>query len=306
MTDDLILHKGLTPSEPDARDYQIGEMIEKAAEDAALTSLPLPHEPFGHANTYDEHSPAAQPTHHWQGNGNMPQLANEIETVPSDWEGRRGMGNCVLASMLNELKVMLTDGGVGAATALKKIGAIRKALEAYRDVTGADPISGAGDNGTDIRQRLLWQKSTGYTDKASVNHRLGIFGRFSPSDFKTLTFCIYNFDAVVLSCEVTQENERAFTSDWQSGQRPTWDESGEREGQDNHCVCAVGRPNKHAFTIISWDRPIDLTEAFLVNQCHEAWAYSSPDRINKVTGESYRGATPAALDAYIRASLAAH
>ncbi len=116
---------------------------------------------------------------------------------------------------------------------------------------------------------------------------------------------MYHFDAVALSVEVTNANEAAFTRDWQSGVRPVWAESSEAQGQDNHCVCAIGRPDLSHITIISWDRPVNLTNTFRTHQSHEAWCYASPDRINKVTGKSYSGATPTMLEEYVR-SQAAH
>ena len=213
--------KGCIRSKPDPRDFLL-----------ASHTIPTVTPPWGwgHGGTYTN----------WCGNGNMPLLPGE--QVPPSWAISRGKpaGNCVWAAWLNEVKEMLVDAGATPAEALKLVGNAEHGLQLYTN-TGYNLLTGEGDNGTEIRERLLFGQKTGMTLTDGTVHKTGIFAKINPQNLNEMLFGIKYFEAVVLGVTANKPNEQAFNDAYPAG-IAVWDAVGPEEGED-HCIPAVGRPD---------------------------------------------------------------
>jgi len=275
--------KGCIPSKADDRDFLLANHTIPTVEPAFG---------WGHGNTYAN----------WYMNGNGPRVPGEV--LPVTWAAaQRGAGNCVAAARINELKCMLVDAGMSPAEAHAIVGDAETAIKLYIAVyefTGEpayDPETGANDNGLEIRSRLEHDAKVGTTVANGSVHTIGLFAKVDVSNLNELLFAIRNFDACPAGIAVNSENEETFDAKLPAG-HAQWGNEGANEGED-HCVPLVGHPTAGEVVGVTWSRPINLLEAFRTGRMFECWAYLSPDRISKVTGKDYEGASEAVLEEYI-------
>jgi len=275
--------KGCNPSKQDDRDFLLANHTITTVEPAFG---------WGHGNTYLD----------WCMNGNGPVEAGEV--LPAAWTAARGgAGNCVSAARVNELKCMLTDAGMSPAEALAVVGDAESAIKLYIAVyefkgePAYNPETGANDNGLEIRARLEHDAKVGTTVANGSVHTVGLYAKVDVANLNELLFAIRNFDAVPAGITVNNANEETFDRRLPEG-HAVWDNEGPLETED-HCVPLVGHPTADEVVGVTWSRPVNLLEAFRTGRMFEAWAYLSPDRISKVTGRDYEGASEAVLEEYI-------
>jgi hypothetical protein len=274
---------GRKPKTEDGRDFLLAEHLP-----ATLPKIPADH--FGHGNTYSN----------WRMNGNGPE--QEGEGIPSHWTAaKQGAGDCVEAAQVNELKVLLTDAGMKPEEAEALIGSGKTALELYEAITGYNPVTGSGDEGTEIRDRLKYMQKTGLKDAKGRVHKIGVFAAVDPQNVEHLAFAAYHVDAVPLGVSVSRANEEAFAQAEQAGETPVWDHDPESQIEGLHCIPLVGRPDSEHWACPNWALRTLLTEAYREAQVQEGWCYLSPDRISAVTGKSYHGASEDVLAEYVKA-----
>lgn len=275
--------KGCIRSKEDPRDFLLSSHAIPPVEPAFG---------WGHGNTYND----------WCMNGNGPVQAGE--RLPGDWTAAKGgAGNCVAAARVNELKCMLTDAGMSPAEAHQLVGDAETAIKLYQAVYQFkgepvyDPVTGQNDNGLEIRARLEHDAKVGTTLADGSVHKIGVYAKVDVSNLNELLFAIYNFDAVPAGIAVNRQNEETFNRQLPAG-HAQWGTEGANEGED-HCIPLVGRPTALETVGITWSRPINLLEAFRTGRMFEAWCYLAPERISKVTGKDYHGASEEVLEEYI-------
>lgn len=276
-------HKGCIRSKEDPRDFLLANHV-----------IPAVEPPFGwgHGNTYAN----------WCMNGNGPQEPGE--RLPVSWfAAKRGAGNCVAAARINELKCMLTDAGVPPGEAHILVGDAATALNLYIAVyqfkgePAYDPETGENDNGLEIRSRLEHDAKIGTTIADGSVHKTGLYAKVDVTNLNELLFAIKNFDAVPAGAAVNKDNEETFDRKLPAG-HAAWGAEGLNEGED-HCIPLVGHPTPNELVGLSWGRPVNLLEAFRKERLFECWCYLTPDRISKVTGKDYEGASETVLEEYI-------
>lgn len=251
--------------------------------------LPAVPAVFGHGETYQD----------WLMLGNGPSMPGEPPQPASYKEPWEGCGDCVWASAAHEVMESLTDAGQPPA-AVAKLFDTEVVVGEYAKVTGYDPQTGEGDNGTEVRERLVHMQENGILDTAGTLHKIGQFVELEPGNLQHLLEALYFFEGLPLGVQLQKAQMEAFNSAEQSGSTPVWTYVAGSEGLGGHCIPMVGRPDGEHFAALSWGRRLLLTPTFLEKQCDEAWAYVSQDRINKVTGTSYVGVNETQLEAYLR------
>lgn len=275
--------KGCIRSKPDTRDFLLSNH-----------TIPTVEPPFGwgHGNTYFD----------WCMNGNGP--VEPGETLPPNWTAAaKGAGNCVAAARINELKCMLIDAGMPPGEAHILVGDAGTAIRLYVAVyqfkgeAAYDPVTGENDNGLEIRSRLEHDAKLGTVLAGGSTHTIGLYVKVDVTNLNELLFAIKNFDAVPAGITVNQANEETFNAKLPEG-HAVWGSEGPIEAKD-HCVPLVGRPTAEEIVALTWARPVNLIEAFRTERIFEAWAYLSPDRLSKVTGKDYNGASEETLEEYI-------
>lgn len=275
---------GLKPKTEDPRDLELGPLL-------AGIVLPAvtPAYGWGHTGTYSN----------WYMNANGPKQPGE--TLPAAWKAAaEGCGDCVNASAVNELKVALTDAGMGPVAAHSLVGDAETAVRLYHELTGYDPVTGANDEGTEIRARLKYAQNTGIRLADGTRHKIGPYVSFDPQDVPTMLFAVKHFEAVPVGCSVTQANMDEFDRGWQSGTQIVWDYVKGSPEVGLHCIPIAGRPTSKQWAGPNWSKNQHYTEAFRTHQISEGWAYLTPDRLRK-TGLTYEGDPEATLAEYLKA-----
>ncbi len=253
--------------------------------------LPAVPPTFGHGETFQGAG--------WLMLGNGPLLPNEPPppaSYKSPWEG---CGDCVWAAAAHEVMESLTDAGQTPAQAAALFNT-EVVVNEYAKVTNYNPATGEGDNGTEVRSRLVHMQETGILDTAGTLHKVGAFVELEPGNLQHLLEALYFFEALPLGVQIGPAAEAAFNTAEQNGTTPVWTNAAGSEKLDGHCVPMVGRPDGEHFAALSWGRRVLLTPTFMEKQCDEAWAYVTPDRINKVTGKNYDGTDPTQLEEYLQ------
>lgn len=269
---------GKKPFVADSRDFEWAELRKPLVAAGLMPTVPAT---FGHGNTYTN----------WQ------MLANGPDpTAPG--QAKNGAGCCVWSSAANETKIALTDAGEpqGSVSALFN-GATT--ISDYSACTGYNPTTGEHDEGTEIRQALLYRQKTGIVDTKGVRHKIGPFVKGEPGNLQHLLEMVYFFEALPMGMVVTQAQMDQFSEAEAAGHTPVWDYVAGSNQIGGHCIPECGRPDSSHITAITWRLRILLTPRLLEKQCDEVWGYLTPERISKVTGKSYEGATEAQLEEYV-------
>lgn len=250
--------------------------------------LPAVPPTFGHGETYKD----------WLMLGNGPSMPGEPPAPANYKQPWEGCGDCVWAAAAHEVMESLTDAGEPPAS-VAELFDTSIVVDEYASETGFNPATGEGDNGTEVRARLLYMQETGILDTAGTRHKIGPFVELEPGNLQHLLEALYFFEALPLGVQIGAPQMEAFNAAEQNGSTPVWTHAAHSGKLDGHCIPMVGRPDGEHFTALSWGRRVLLTPSFLEKQCDEAWAYVAPDRISKVTGKDYEGADPAQLEEYL-------
>lgn len=254
----------------------------------AAGALPNIPKYFGHANTWEHGG--------WKMLGNGPD-----PTAPG--QSANGCGDCVWASADHETMESLTNSELNDWAADKtKVASLfdgATAVSDYSASTGYNPTTGEGDNGTEIRAALEYRQKTGIIDTEGKRHKIGPYVALEPGNLEHFLEAIFFFEGIPLGLNIQEAQMDQFNQAEASGKVPVWGYVPGSPEVGGHCVPAMGRPNLHAFAGISWALRVFLEATFMEKQCEEAWAYVTPERLSKVTGKTYEGASESQLEEYL-------
>lgn len=241
---------------------------------------------FGHGNTYTDWGMLA--------NGPDP-------TAPG--KAKSGVGCCVWSAAANEKKIALTDSGAPPApTAALFNGATT--VHDY-ETTGYSSRTGAGDNGTEIRARLEFEQKTGIITTLNDRRKIGPYWLVEAGNIQHMLESLYFAEAMPIGLQLQEAQMDQFNQGEASGRQIVWDYVKGSPIDGGHCIAMCGRPDNSHIAAITWRRKIFLTQSLMSNLVDEMWAYADIERISKVTGKSYEGATSAQIEEYLHASAKA-
>ncbi len=251
--------------------------------------LPTVPATFGHGKTYSD----------WLMLGNGPSLPGEPPAPANYKQPWEGCGDCVWAAAAHEVMESLTDAGQSPA-AVAELFNTEVVVGEYAKATNYNPETGEGDEGTEVRARLVHMQETGIRDTAGTLHQLGMFVALEPGNLQHLLEALYFFEGLPLGVQIQEAQMEAFNAAEQSNSTPVWTNVAGSKELGGHCIPMVGRPDGEHFAALTWGQRVLLTPTFLEKQCDEAWAYVTTDRINKVTGTDFVGVNETQLEAYLR------
>jgi hypothetical protein len=276
-------HDGRKPYIYKSTDWRWAEYRADLKAAGVLPKIPLY---FGHANTYEH--------------GAWRMLANGPDpTAPG--KAAEGCGDCVWAAADHETMEMLTDSDPNWPNDKNQIAELfngATAVSDYAACTGYNPETGEGDNGTEIRQALEYRQKTGIIDAKGNRHKIGVYVALEPGNLQHLLEAIYFFEGIPIGIVLQEAQMNQFTMAEEKGKVPVWSYVPGSPDIGGHCVPLMGRPNLHAFAGVSWALRIFLESVFMEKCCEEAWAYLTPERISKVTGKTFEGASEGQLQEY--------
>lgn len=212
--------------------------------------------------------------------GALPQAPGsfgEEELVPKDWGmlGNDEYGDCVFAGAAHE--TMLYN-----AMSRRDVQFDREVvLSDYAAVTGFDPNTGEGDNGTVVRDALNYRRKTGIEDANGSRHKIGAYVALEPGNLAHLKSAIYLFGAVGIGIEFPQSAMDQFNAG-----KP-WSKVRGSRVEGGHYIPLVAERH-HRFVCVTWGKLQPMTQSFYQEYCDEAYALLSNEILNQ-EGKSILG-----------------
>jgi hypothetical protein len=167
----------------------------------------------------------------------------------------------------------------------------RSVLSDYAAVTGFDPITGSGDNGTNVRDALKYRAKTGILDSVGRRHKIGAYVALEPGNWTHLLAALYLFGAVGIGIEFPASAMDQFNAG------KNWSVVRGSSIEGGHYVPLVGR--RSVTRLVTWGQCIGMTQGFYLKYCDESWAILSPEYLK--AGRSLEGFSLAQLQADLKA-----
>lgn len=255
------LRLGKRPYRPDSRDLTV----------KAVFAEPLPEPParFGYGEAYPD----------WQMLGNGPD--------PTVAAGFGGCGDCVFAGAAHETMLWNHEAGREVTFDGKAV------VSDYSAVTGYVVGDENTDQGTDVRDALLYRQKTGVVDAAGVRHRIGAFVALTAGDYDELMRAAWTFEVVGIGIQFPDSAMDQFDR----GQ--VWDVVAGAQIDGGHYVPVTGRVAPDDNGCLTWARRQGFTRAFYEKYADEAWGLVTEEELAK--GVNRRGLDLSQLQAALNA-----
>ena len=207
--------------------------------------------------------------------------------------GNDTAGDCVFAGAGHEIMLWNAEAGkrvdISTDTALKN----------YSRITGYDPSQTdptTGDNptdqGTDVAQWLSARRKVGFLDDHGQPHKVGAYIALEPGNTDQLRYAAYYFDGVGIGVQFPQQWMDMFSQGgrtWPALRRPNY--------VGGHYITAVAFRD-HRPVIVTWGKTVELTLGGYTQNCDEAYAYLTPEKL--ANGVDLEGFNYAKLADYIK------
>lgn len=235
----MTLQLGKTPATHDHRDLTFAKYRDP--------EVKLP-KVFGYGKLIDS----------WEmlGNGPDPEM-------PADFEGA---GDCVWAMAAHTTMLRSRAAGTGPNGGPIPF-TTRGVLNDYSKATGYNPVTGANDNGTDMRVALKYRQKTGIIDANGKRHKIGAYVALEPGNLTQMLEALYYFGATEIGIEFP-----SYAMD-QFNQHKPWAVKTGGQIEGGHAIPIVLNP----YQVVTWARLQPVTAGFLTKFCDEAWAVISPE-----------------------------
>lgn len=252
---------GKRPHSHDPRDLEFARYVNEAA---LLPTLPAGD--LGHARLHTRAD--------WGMLGNGPD--------DSVKRGFRGAGNCVFAGAAHEHELALLEAG-GAEATDDVLFTGREAIADYSAVTGYVIGDDSTDQGTNMRDALLYRQKTGVVDVNGTRHKIGAFVKLANGDRTQLKLAIYCFGFAAIGIEFPDSADQQFADG-----KP-WDVVKGARNEGGHYIPFVYYDaTVDLFYCVTWGRLQAVTAAFIKKQMDEGYAVISPERMaNGATLEGF-------------------
>ncbi len=288
----MELKLGKKPATYDSRDVKWSDLRVKLQE--AGVTLPTIPASFGHANDFSGDS--------WLMLGNGPPTSHPADQLPSNWTAAQsGAGCCVPVEAVHTTMELCKNAGkpIPNFTATSTI-----AEYAAHGSPGYDPVSGANDNGTDMRQFLLYRQKTGFLDADGIRHKIGPFWSLEPGNLQHLLESLYFAECAPIGFQVPQSAMDQWNAALDAGRTPVFSRVAGTSYHDilgGHDVPLMGHPWVGEWAGVSWAMRFVMTGGFLVDNVDEMWSFISQEAINAKTGQTFEHYNEAQLLQYLTA-----
>lgn len=276
----MPLKTGKKPATYSSRDLKFSD-IPASALTTTLPHIPNPGGGYGTDLPY------------WGMAGNGPVDSNDNSLPPSWSAAAQGAGDCTCAGPDHETM----ESAFNARRPAPVFNA-KTAIGTYIVITGIegaayDPVSGANDNGCDVRDVLNYRQKTGIADANGNLYKIGAYVSVEPGNLLALWQALYLFEAVGIGINFPN----SAMDQTNAGQM--WSVVPGATIEGGHYIPLVGHPTNNVWTCITWGKRQTMTPQFISQYCDEAWAYLDAERYNAVTGETLQNFRDADLERYL-------
>lgn len=211
-------------------------------------------------------------------------LASDFPTPPpaldyrggiTDWGmlGNDQVGLCVIDAILHSImaRTAVSAGKPAVFTTADAIGL-------YSSITGYNPKTGQGDNGTDMRTALEVWRTQGI-----LGNQIKAWGAVDPTDPVQVRIAEYLFGPLLAGVTLLKSAEDQFDA----GQ--PWDPQFWTYSLGGHCV-PLSTFGPAGYICQTWGADQEILEAYVTRECDELYYVVDPDFLDA------NGKAPAGLD----------
>lgn len=267
----LVFKPGKQAPVYDRRDWRFMDFLPSGG----LPQFPAPHGGFG--SDFPIHGG-------WKMLGNGPC---DDGTVNEAWAAFNGAGDCAWAGPAHEEMEMAHNSShpIPRFTCLN-------ILNQYSAYCGYNLQTGQNDQGSQIRDVLQWRATKGLLDADNKVYKIGAYYSLEPGNHQQMWEALYLGENIGIGIQFP---ESAMN---QTNANQTWSVVPGAQIEGGHYIPLVGHSTPTSWTCITWGSRQLMTDSFLIKYCDEAWAYISPDRYNRVTGDTLEHYNDADLEKY--------
>jgi hypothetical protein len=267
----LVFKPGKQAPTYDHRDLRFGDFLPISG----LPNFPSPSGGYGYVFPVDGG---------WKMLGNGPC---DDGSINSTWAAFGGAGDCFWAGSAHEEMEMAHNAGrpIPQFTCLN-------ILEQYAAYCNYNLQTGANDQGTMVRDGLQWRATKGLLDVNGNAYKIGAYYSLEVGNHQQLWEALYLGENIGIGIQFPESAMTQFNN------RKPWSVVAGTQIEGGHYVPLVGHPSQGMWTAITWGSRQMVTDAFLTTYLDEAWGYISPDRYNRVTGETLQHYKDADLEKY--------
>ena len=202
----------------------------------------------------------------------MPEIPADFSFIDldkiADWLmlGNDQYGDCVIAMILHMIMSWAADNGVAVTFSTAD------ALNLYAAITGFNPVTGEGDNGTNELDALKYMQSTGFN-----GHKIGAFIEVDLGNIQEVMLAIYLFGGIACGVALPLSAQGETNWDYPPDDSNTRDSSPGSWG--GHGIPGLAY-SPQGIVVITWENALTVDWAFFSQYFDEAYAIISPDFIN--------------------------
>ena len=198
---------------------------------------------------------------------------------PHGWGmlGNDRYGDCVIAGGDHEIMMLNAMNGINVRFNAKAT------LSDYAALTGFDPITGANDNGTNMRAALNYRRRIGLIDADGKRHLIGGYCSLEAGNFAEHLQALRIFDCVAIGFEVTESAMEQFSYD-----KP-WTYVRDNNIIGGHYIPIVGRPTAESLDTITWACIQRMSKSFFYHYNDESYGFFTEESLKN-------GKTPEGFD----------
>jgi len=197
--------------------------------------------------------------------------------VPWGMLGNDRYGDCAWAGSAHEHMLLnkLAGREVHFTTA--------NVLEDYGNCTGFTIQSSDTDNGTDMREQMVYRQNRGIVDSEGHRHLIGAYTWPDAGDFEQALQALWMLDFLAIGFRVP----RYAMDQFNRGQKWDIDPDGDDTIEGGHYVPAFAYNSAGDLVVVTWGREHAMTPAFYERFCDQCCAIITLE--NLVNGKSPEG-----------------
>lgn len=198
---------------------------------------------------------------------------------PHSWGmlGNDRYGDCVVAGGDHEIMMLNNMSDKIVRFSLKAV------LSDYSALSGFDPVTGANDNGVNMRAAMNYRRRIGYIDGEGKRHLIGGYCTLEAGNFAQHLQALRIFDCVAIGFQVPESCIEQFN------RGKPWTYVNDYNILGGHYIPVVGRPTAESLDSITWACVQRMSKSFFYHYNDESYGYFTEESLKN-------GKTPEGFD----------
>jgi hypothetical protein len=193
----------------------------------------------------------------------------DVYKIPyEDWGmlGNDNYGDCVFAGAAHETQIWNAERRVPVNFTDEAV------LSDYAAVTGFNPVTGAGDNGTVVLDALNYRRKVGIVDAQGKRHKIAAYAAVEPGNWHNVLTALYLFHNIGIGINFPN------TAMDQFNHGKPWTKIMNYRLDGGHYIPIVAKRGSY-LDVVTWSRIQRMTKTFFQFFCDEAYVLFSEEML---------------------------